>query len=379
MIDMQADRLITTLKNHNISFFTGVPDSLLSAFSDCLSQEDVVTGNNHVIAHNEGGCIALASGYHLSTGSVACVYMQNSGLGNIVNPVSSLTHPNVYGIPMLLVIGWRGEPNVPDEPQHIFQGRTTLSLLDSLEIPYIVLDQNTTPQDIDDAMRRFSRLFDQGRSAAIVVRKGGLSSVPVCRNNNYTLNRENAIGQIVQAAQCDCIISTTGKISRELFEVRKKNMQSHMQDFLTVGSMGHCSMIALGIALQQPDRRIWCLDGDGAVLMHMGALTTIASCQPENFVHIVLNNESHESVGGAPTAMRVVNLSQLALSAGYRAAYSVETTQTLQNVLCEIAVKKGPIMLEIKVALGARSDLGRPSTSVTENKENFVNFLRGTQ
>jgi phosphonopyruvate decarboxylase len=360
----------------DITFFTGVPDSLLSVFCDEIVNRYGVGNKHHIVAHNEGGGVALASGYHLSTGKIPCVYMQNSGIGNALNPVASLTHPKVYGIPMLFVVGWRGEPGIPDEPQHIFQGEVTLALLSDMDIDCFIVDKETSAEQVESVLTRFNELFNQGMSAAFVIRKGAFSGNGRVYENEYKLNREQAVGIVLEAAGSDPVVSTTGKISRELFEIRNSRAEGHERDFLTVGSMGHSVMIALGIALQQPERRVWCLDGDGAVLMHMGGMGIVASQAPERFIHVVFNNSAHETVGGIPTVAGTVDLSAIALACGYRHIYKTDDVKTLKEALEQAKIQNGPIFIEVFVTLGSRSELGRPTTSTKENKCSFMEFLR---
>jgi len=363
------------LKKQGVTFFTGVPDSLLNVFCDEIANRYGIGGKHHIVAHNEGGSVALASGYHLATGKIPCVYMQNSGIGNALNPVASLTHPKVYGIPMLFVVGWRGEPGVPDEPQHIFQGEITLQLLSDMDMAYFVVDKTTSPEQVKDALLRFTKLFAEGKSAAFVIRKGAFAGNGHVYGNTHTLNREQAVGIALEAAGSDPVVSTTGKISRELFEIRNKASQGHGRDFLTVGSMGHSVMIALGIALQQPERRVWCLDGDGAVLMHMGALGIVGSHAPERFIHVVFNNAAHETVGGMPTVAGGADLAAIALACGYRYVHEANDAQSLKIALEQAKAQKGPVFVEALVALGSRADLGRPTVSTQENKRAFIEFL----
>ena len=364
--------LISTI---GCSFFTGVPDSLLKPLCNYLMNTYGVS-DKHIIAANEGNCVALAAGYYLSTGKIPCVYMQNSGLGNAINPIASLLNPKVYGIPCFFIVGWRGEPGVKDEPQHIFQGEVTMKLLETMDIAYMVLDQETTKADLEKKMQDFNLLLAAGQSVALVVKKGALKyeEVVTYRNSNKIL-REEAIKALVKAAQEDIILSTTGKTSRELFEIREEYGASHKYDFLTVGSMGHSSSIALGIALNKPETRIWCIDGDGAVLMHMGSMAVIGAHAPKNYVHVVINNTAHESVGGLPTVAGNVNLTELALACGYQAAYTVDNLENLEVILETIKGQKGPLFLEVKAAIGSRENLGRPTTTPADNKAAFMAYL----
>lgn len=370
---MFIEEFIDSLQMHNISYFTGVPDSQLKVLCDYLN---TVTPNRNITAANEGNAVAISAGYHMATGSVACVYLQNSGIGNIVNPVTSLLNKKVYAIPVLFIIGWRGEPGVHDEPQHVFQGEITLSLLDTLEIPYVILSKETTKDDLLNTLEEFSQEFKCGKSCAIVVRKGALSTQDETEyQNNYTLKREEVIREIIKHANEDIIISTTGKTSRELFEIREQNNQSHKYDFLTVGSMGHSSSLALGIAQNKPKRIVWCIDGDGAVLMHMGSMALIGSESPDNLIHVVINNEAHESVGGMPTSVSKISLIDVAKACGYKSVLSAETEDEVIETLSQIRMLDKPALIEIKTAIGSRADLGRPTTTPIENKEAFMNYL----
>lgn len=357
-------------------FYTGVPDSQLKALCNELMSVYGIDPAHHIIAANEGNCAALAAGYHLATGKVPVVYLQNSGEGNLINPIASLLHEKVYAIPMIFVIGWRGEPGVHDEPQHIYQGAVTLRLLDDMEIPYFVIGKETPEAEVQAAMDGFRGLLASGRQAAFVIRKGALTDAPAFtyQNKNRML-REEIIRHIVQAAGEDPVVSTTGKASRELFELRAANGQSHKYDFLTVGSMGHASSIALGIALSKPAQRVWCVDGDGAALMHLGAMAVIGANRPQNLVHIVINNGAHETVGGMPTVAQTIDLITVAKGCGYPAAVCVDNETELDAAL-ETAKQRGELtLIEVCCAIGARDDLGRPTLTAQENKQNFMGYL----
>lgn len=358
-------------------FYTGVPDSQLKALCDCLMNTYGIDRAHHIIAANEGNCVGIAAGYHLATGKVPVVYMQNSGEGNIINPIASLMNDNVYGIPCILIIGWRGEPGVHDEPQHVYQGKITVPLLDVMDIRNMIIDKETSVSDVRKIMEEWSPLLSKGKQVAFVVRKGALEydSKPKY-GNDYELNREEVLKHIAAVTSEDPIVSTTGKISRELFEIREANGQGHKYDFLTVGSMGHCSSIALGIAINKPNERIWCIDGDGAALMHMGSLSVIGSIGPKNLVHIVLNNLAHDTVGGMPTAVCGTDMVTVAKACGYRKAASVSDMDALDGILKDAKASEGPVFIEVKCALGSRADLGRPTTTAMENKENFMSYLK---
>ena len=358
-------------------FFTGVPDSQLKSLCNCLMNKYGIDPKHHIIAANEGNCTALAAGYHLATGKVPVVYMQNSGEGNIINPVASLLNDKVYAIPVVFVIGWRGEPGVHDEPQHIYQGEVTVKLLDDMGIQSFVIGKESTDEEVAKAMDSFKPLLEQGKDVAFVVRKGGLSyDGKVEYKNNNTMLREEIIRHIVNVSGEDPIVSTTGKASRELFEIREANHQSHQYDFLTVGSMGHSSSIALGVAINKPDKKIWCIDGDGAVLMHMGAMAVMGATSPSNLVHVVINNSAHETVGGQPTVAGKIDLVAIATACGYKKAVSVNTFDDLDNALLSAKSDNVLSFIEVKCSIGAREDLGRPTTTAIDNKLHFMEYVR---
>lgn len=358
-------------------FFTGVPDSQLKALCDYLAITYENDPERHIIAANEGNAAALAAGYHLATGKVPLVYMQNSGEGNIVNPVASLTREEVYGIPTVFVIGWRGEPGVHDEPQHIYQGKITLELLDVLGIEYMILSKDTEVCDVERVMNeKWTRALGEGKSVAFVVRKGALTTdIKPEYKNDAEMTREEIISHIISFAGDDPVVSTTGKASRELFELREAKGEGHSKDFLTVGSMGHASSIALSVALAKKDTTVWCIDGDGAALMHMGALAVAAKVHPENLIHIVINNGAHETVGGMPTAASGFSFTPVALSVGYDSALSVSSPDELDSALQSAKMGSGLRFIEAKCSIGARENLGRPTTTARENKEAFMEHL----
>ena len=357
-------------------YFAGVPDSLLSPLCNYLFDKYGIS-QNHVIAANEGNAVGLAAGYHLATGKVPVVYMQNSGLGNVVNPVASLLNDKVYGIPCLFIVGWRGEPHVHDEPQHVFQGEITPRMLEDMDIEAFVLSKDTEQKELDAALAHFDELFAVGKQAAIVVKKGALEfDKKIKFANQYAMTRESIIEHITAVTGDDVIVSTTGKASRELFEIREAQNTHHGRDFLTVGSMGHSSSIALGIAQSKPDRRIWVIDGDGAALMHLGSMATLGANAPCNVVHVVINNGSHETVGGLPTVAEKIDLIAIARGCGYPYAASVDNFEALDKELCAAKCREALSFIEVKCAIGARSDLGRPTTTAKQNKESFMEFLK---
>lgn len=362
--------------NEEIDFFTGVPDSVLKFFTSYI--DDNLQVKNHVITANEGAAIALASGYHLATNKIPVVYMQNSGLGNAVNPLVSLVGDKVYKIPLILIIGWRGEPSVNDEPQHLQQGEITQQMLELMDIPFIVLDENE-----QDSIAKTKQLINDTKKLrkthAILIKRNLFSSYKsrLKKENEFQLSREDAMKIVVQnLGENDVVVSTTGKLSRELFEYRESLGQNHENDFLTVGSMGHASMIALGIAREKDNQDVYCFDGDGAVLMHAGSLSNIGDSGLKNYKHIVFNNGAHESVGGQKTLALNINMPMIAMANGYPNVKTVSKIEDLKEALKELKNNGELSFLEIKVKMDSRQDLGRPTTSPVENKVTFMNKLR---
>lgn len=365
------------LISNDIDFFTGVPDSLLKSF--CAYVKDNTSDSHNIIAANEGNALGLASGYHLATNKISLVYMQNSGLGNIVNPVTSLTDKLVYSIPALLLVGWRGEPGKKDEPQHIKQGKITTNLLETLGIEYSVLSDSSTLEEAKLVIKTaVEHMKEHSEPYAVVIKKDTFENYKLKSETktNYELNREQAINLLLDNMEDNSVIvSTTGMASRELFELRESKGHSHEKDFLTVGSMGHTSQIALGIAIAKPEKNVYCIDGDGALLMHMGGLSIVGSIKPQNYKHIIINNGAHDSVGGQPTVGFNIDIRALAKACGYKTVLSAATRQEAIEMIKKMNSSNGPVLLEIKVNKGARSNLGRPTTTPIENKNAFMNYL----
>ena len=370
---MKVQKLVEIIGS---DFYTGVPDSQLKALCNYLMFTYGIDPHHHIIAANEGNCTALAAGYHLATGKVPVVYMQNSGEGNIINPVASLLNDKVYAIPVVFIVGWRGEPGIHDEPQHIYQGEVTVKLLEDMDIQPFIIGKETTDEEVKAAMEEFRDILATGKDVAFVIRKGALTDAPEVeyKNENHMI-REEIIQHIVKASGEDPIISTTGKASRELFETRVANGQSHKYDFLTVGSMGHSSSIALGVAINKPKQRIWCVDGDGAVLMHMGSMAVLGSNKPKNLIHVVINNGAHETVGGMPTVAGNIDLVKIALACGYPNAVCVDNFDDLDKELEAAKSRNELCLIEVKCSIGARENLGRPTTTALENKQRFMEYI----
>lgn len=366
MIDTK--QFYCALIDHGFDFFTGVPDSLLKELCKCIDEN--TTPSRHITAANEGNAIAIASGYHVATGKYGVVYMQNSGLGNAVNPLLSLSDPKVYDIPMLLIIGYRGEPGTKDEPQHITQGELTLPLLDTLGIHYAILNEDYEQQ----LAECIHHIQDSHRTAALIVRKGTFSEyqTKLRPHEERPFTRENALETIIGALQQDAfIVSTTGKASREIYEIRERLGMSHSNDFLTVGSMGHTASLALGISLFT-EKNIYCIDGDGSFIMHMGGVAVAAQNAGEHFRYILINNGCHESVGGQKTIADQIRLTEILSAFGFSAVYTVDNAHALREHL----KSDRKIAIVVNVNNHSRSDLGRPASKPVENKALFQNRLR---
>jgi phosphonopyruvate decarboxylase len=372
---INPEKLFKTLKKNNVDFFSGVPDSLLKDF--CAYISDNVDEDNHIIAANEGASIGLAVGYYLATSKIPMVYMQNSGFGNAINPILSIADDKVYGIPMLLMIGWRGEPGLKDEPQHVRQGEVNEDLLKAMHLPYLILSSDS---DVDVVVEKaISTSVSNGKPFVLLVRNDTFEKYKLKKNilTSFDLNRENAVKLVIDSLRdVDIVVSTTGKTSREVFEYRDELEQSHDRDFLTVGAMGHTSSIAMGIAIAKPNKKVYCIDGDGSIIMHMGTLAINGQMKSvQNFKHIVINNGAHDSVGGQPTVAFNIDLSAIAKASGYSFSAIASTSSEISENLIKLAAHKGRGFLEIRVNKGSRENLGRPSTTPKENKLDFQEFL----
>ena len=373
MID--PNLFIEFLLKKEINFYSGVPDSLLKELCFCIDKK--IDSKNHKIAANEGGAIALAAGHYLSTGNTPLVYFQNSGLGNAINPLLSLCDPSVYKIPMLILIGWRGDPRISDEPQHIKQGAIQEKLLNTLEIPYEIIDNEL--KNYTKISKLIIKSKNEVRPVALLVRKNTFSKFKtkkVTSNTSNSMIREKVLAEILNSEiKNEIFITTTGKTSREFYELRKKNNGVVNKDFLTIGSMGHCSQIALGISLFNKND-VYCIDGDGSVIMHMGSLAINGTSNSKNFKHIILNNGSHESVGGQPTVGKKINFTKIAKNCGYKKVKKISTYIELKNSIKWLKSNEGPLLLEILIKNGSRETLGRPKESPYENKIDFMKTLK---
>jgi len=376
---VEPGEFFEALKGAGVRLIVGVPDSLLQDF--CRHVDAVMPADRHVVTANEGSAIALAAGFHLATGSVPLVYLQNSGLGNAVNPLLSLVDPEVYAIPVVLVVGWRGEPDVPDEPQHRKQGRVTPVLLDAMEIPYRRLRADE-PSPLELAGWAVAEARRRRGPVALLVHRGAFAPAdvasPTAAAEPLPLSREEAIACIVETLAPDsAIVATTGMIGRELHALRLRAGHATDRDFLTVGSMGHASQIALGIAMAGTDRPVVCLDGDGATLMHLGGLATIGTSCARHLLHVVLNNGAHDSVGGQATAAFAVDLAAVARACGYRVSIGgVRERVDLVRAVADLQATPGPVFLEVRVRKGARAGLGRPAASTASSRSSFMRWLR---
>ncbi len=362
------------IQNNGVSFFSGVPDSLLKDICGYMSDNYV---DNHIIAANEGNAVGIAAGYHLATGGLPLVYLQNSGLGNTINPLTSLMSEDVYSMPMVLLIGWRGQPGVKDEPQHVMQGRISEDMLKTLNIPYEIINADT-PDLASTVNSIVSTAKKRSCPVALLVSKGTFESYEYTKSEDVSeLSRERALTVLAAHVPSSegLIFSTTGKLSRELYEFRKRE-QSDVVDFYNVGSMGHLSQIALGMAKYSPKKQVFCFDGDGAALMHMGGLAIAAAEKLNNYYYIMFNNEAHDSVGGQSTVAANVDFGLVAKGLGFNHVLHAKTEAELQDVASTILDIEGPVFLEVTIKKGARKDLGRPTETPIENKVAFMEYAQ---
>lgn len=370
---INPDSLYRFLKSRDIEFYSGVPDSLMQNWLLTLQRNS--TESNHIIAVNEGAAVAIAAGYYMATGKLPVVYLQNSGLGNAVNALTSITDKEIYSIPILLFIGWRGAPGIHDEPQHKKMGRITEQMLDVLEIPHFILSEDET-EAFTTVENAASLAMQQQSAVAILVKENVFSKqAPDISPSEYKLSRERSIELLLEGFnEKDALICTTGKASRELYELNQQRTTPLQKIFYSIGGMGLANQIALGIDLQKRSRIIM-LDGDGALLMHMGALATIGQLGSENYIHIVLNNGCHESVGGQPTEGFDIDLCHIASACGYRDVTLVTNEQQLQDWIAGPLNKPGKKFLEIRIDASCREKLPRVSGPFTERKELLMSML----
>lgn len=373
MIDQQ--RFLDILDEVGVNFFTGVPDSYLNGFCNCLLKNIPVERN--IIAANEGNAIAIASGYYFSTGRVPLVYMQNSGIGNTINPLLSLADKAVYSVPMVLLIGWRGEPGTDDHAQHTMQGKITTKLLDLMDIPFIIAGDNDDL--LEKQVKQLIELAKRERKVvALIARKGVFadekkSTAPI--ENGYPLFREEAIEVVLDAMPKNTIyVATTGRATRELYFLREKRSEAHNCDFLNVGSMGHASSVAFSLALENKNRKVVCFDGDSAALMHMGALSMVSNINVPNLLHVVLNNGAHESVGGQPSVGMNIDFTTIAQGAGYQTiGHSVATKEEIINAVKNLSESGKASFLDVRIKKGLSGNL--PPLNISSYLELINGFM----
>ena len=365
---------LRVLGDSGVTFFTGVPDSLLKEFCACVTV--TLKPEDHLISANEGAAVGLAIGHYIGTGSLPLVYLQNSGLGNVVNPLLSLASPEVYGTPMLLMLGWRGEPGKKDEPQHVHQGRVMAKMLEDMDLPFVVLSEDMVEAEVQTKAAA-QQARDINGPVALVVKKNTFDKYAAPEvEADLPLGREEAIIAAAETLEDNAaVICTTGMPSRELFEFRARNEAGHDRDFLTVGGMGHASQIALGLAMSQPARPIYCFDGDGAVLMHMGSMAITGQSNAKNLIHLVFNNGVHGSVGGQPTVGFNIDMPKIAIACGYASAQRVTNKKGLHSAITMARATDGVSFIEVQVRPGNRADIGRPTSTLEQNKVAMMKFL----
>lgn len=372
---IEQKTLFAALQKMGLNFFTGVPDSLLNDF--CLHLVNNVPDYQHVMAANEGNAIGIATGYHLATGEIPVVYMQNSGVGNATNPLLSLTQKDVYSIPLILVIGWRGDPSITDHAQHKKQGELTPVLMKDMDIPYEILDSDET------VIEKFAWAAQKAREisspVALIAKKAILTQKEKKQEyaDSTLMNREEAISAVLDVFGENAIyLATTGRATRELHEQITAHGLSHELEFLNVGAMGHLSSIGLGMAVGAPNKRIVVFDGDAAAVMHMGSLATNGRYQPQNLIHIVLNNGVNESVGGQKSSGQVIDLTSVARACKYNTVETfVSTKEELQSAVKELDAQCGLAFIDVHVRQGIRKDMPKLGINHKEAKEALMKYL----
>ena len=375
MVVIKVETLIKNISSLGINTFAGVPDSTLKELCNYLNSDnsDII----HYTLPNEGSAVGIATGVYLATGKPACVYMQNSGIGNAVNPLTSITHADVYNIPILFVIGYRGAPDFADEPQHKFMGKITEKLLDCLDIKYAIIDCDIDEPELEDIFSRAKKFLSENKQFALLIKENTFGTeINISYDNDFVLNREEVLAGIIRNLDDnDIIVSTTGKVSREVYELCNKILGHHDQCFFVIGGMGHASMIAFGIAVNRPGKRVICFDGDGAVLMHMGNPVFIAKQNIKNLIHICLNNDAHESVGGMPTAAGGFSYADMAEACGYASSRKVQTPEELTDFLGDLLNIRESTFVEVMVENNSRASLGRPKETPEENLKRFMDLI----
>ena len=361
---IKVNTLISLLRKNNSDFFTGVPDSILKELSFSLQNKDK---NNHVIATNEGSAVSLGIGHYLSTKKIPCVYMQNSGLSNALNPLISIAHKRVYSIPLILIIGWRGSPRIKDEPQHNVKGEITESILKLLNIRYTILRSNNDLNKFDKQLKAAKK---KNSIVAGLIEQGTLEKIKKVdkKKNFYNLNKEFFLKTLLQALQKDAkVISSTGFNSRELMYLRDKYKITNSKDFYMVGGMGHTASVALGYSLSSK-KQIICIDGDGSLLMHLGSIKTVGTFANKNFKYILLNNNSHDSVGGQKTYANDINFEKLSKSLGFKKFYSIKSDKNLKKNITTFLSEKSLSFLEVKISKSKIKKLPRPKDLIKIKK-----------
>lgn len=362
------------LQKQGVNFFAGVPDSYLNGFCNYALKN---FPEKNIIAANEGNAIGIASGHYFATKEIPLVYMQNSGMGNAINPLVSLADEHVYSVPILLLIGWRGQPGTGDWAQHELQGEITPGLLDLMHIPYSILSDNED-EFVEIIRKAVAYMSESRKPYGLIVPKGVMAGEKL--NNKdavYPMSREEVIEIILDTMPFDTIYSaTTGRATRELYFLRERRNESKKNDFLNVGSMGHASSVALGIALEKTDRNVVVLDGDSSAMMHLGALTMISKYNVPNYMHVILNNGAHESVGGQPSAGHLIDFTKIAEACGYETVgKAVETKEELIKAINKLNTVNKASFIDVHIHKGLSGKLPPLDFSHREAIDALINEL----
>ena len=354
---IKIDSLINVLKKNDINFFTGIPDSILIELSRFLQNKNK---RKHIRATSEGSAISIGIGHYLSTKQVPCIYMQNSGLSNALNPLISITSKKVYNIPLVLIIGWRGSPRVKDEPQHNVKGKITESILKLLNIKYTIVRSGNDLSQFNKIVKNAKK---NNNIAACLIEQGTIKKIKKTYNkkNFYKLNKELFLKTLLETLEKNSkVISSTGYNSRELMYLRNKYKLINTKDFYMVGGMGHTASVALGYSLSTKKKTI-CIDGDGSFLMHLGSIKTAGTFANNNFKYILLNNNSHDSVGGQNTYANNIDFEKLSKSLGFKKFYKIKNNKNLKQNIKRFLKGNNLNFLEVKITNSKIKNLPRPN------------------
>jgi phosphonopyruvate decarboxylase len=359
---IELKNLVELLKKEKFGPIMGVPCSVFKHFLNFIINKKSF---EHYACSSEGESLGLAAGFAMA-GKYPIIYMQNDGYGNVINPLSSLQL--MYELPALLMISWRGEPGKKDAPQHKLMGETLLGLLEIFDIPYAVVNKGNIESEIVNAKKYMKK---KQKPYALIFKKGTIENFEVKKEESKLNNRYDYLEILKNCLnKYDIILGTTGFTGRELFQTVSCNSKFYM-----MGSMGCLSSMGLGLAKSYHKKTVYVLDGDGALLMKLGSLSTIGNYQPDNLIHICFDNNQYESTGGQKTTASTTNFVKLAEACNYKKAIMIDNTSHFEKIISKISLLEKPLFLHIKITSGTIENLKRPSFSPIEMKKKFMESL----